>query len=78
MQSPLLAKPRASPALINALGNVTGFLASSLIGVILQYIGQFSLAKPTLIPLEPIGCAALLNIARHRRRSSYAGAISPT
>ena len=56
----------AGLAQINAVGNLAGFLGSSLIGVILQGTGSYSLALLPLIALEAVGCVVLVSILRAR------------
>ena len=61
--------PAAAPAglaQINAIGNLAGFLGSSLIGLILQASGSYTLALLPLIVLEAIGCVVLISILRAR------------
>ncbi|SFM30402.1 MFS transporter [Methylobacterium pseudosasicola] len=61
--------PAAAPAglaQINAIGNLAGFLGSSLIGLILQASGSYTLALLPLIVLEAIGCIVLVSILRAR------------
>jgi MFS family permease len=61
--------PAAAPAglaQINAIGNLAGFLGSSLIGLILQASGSYALALLPLIVLEAVGCVVLISILRAR------------
>jgi MFS transporter, ACS family, tartrate transporter len=56
----------AGLAQVNAIGNLAGFLGSSLIGVILQASGSYTLALLPLILLEGIGCLVLVAMIRQR------------
>ncbi len=61
--------PAAAPAglaQVNAIGNLAGFLGSSLIGLILQATGSYSLALLPLIVLEAVGCVVLISMLRAR------------
>ncbi len=60
----------AALAQINAVGNLAGFLGSSLIGVILQLSGSYTLALLPLIALEVIGCVVLVTMVRRSGRTA--------
>lgn len=70
--------PETAPvglAQVNAIGNLAGFMASSLIGLILQATGSYSMALMPLVGLEVIGCIVL---ALTLRRARIAAANRPT
>ena len=54
----------AGLAQVNAIGNLAGFLGSSLIGLILQVSGSYPMALLPLVALEAVGCIVLMAMIR--------------
>jgi nitrate/nitrite transporter NarK len=54
----------AGLAAVNAIGNLAGFLGSSLIGVIVQATGSYLIALMPLLVLEAVGCVVLVTLVR--------------
>jgi ACS family tartrate transporter-like MFS transporter len=72
--------PQTAPAglaQVNAIGNLAGFLASSLIGIILQATNSYALALLPLVALEVIGCIVLGLTLRRIRLKNAAQATHP-
>ncbi len=66
----------AGIAQINAMGNVGGFVATSLLGVIKDATGSYALGLMPIAVLSVAGCIAVLTLGRDRRAAPAARAGS--
>jgi MFS family permease len=58
----------AGLAMINALGNLGGFIGTYLIGMLRDATGSYLLALSPILILEAIGCVVVLGIGQHQKR----------
>lgn len=58
----------AGLAMINALGNLGGFLGTYLIGFLRDATGSYLFALSPILALEAIGCVIILGIGQHNKR----------
>ena len=58
----------AGLAMINALGNLGGFVGTYLIGFLHDATGSYLLALSPILVLEAIGCVVVLGIGQHQKR----------
>jgi MFS transporter, ACS family, tartrate transporter len=58
----------AGLAMINALGNLGGFLGTYLIGALRDLTGSYLWALSPILVLQALGCVVILLIGRHQQR----------
>jgi MFS family permease len=58
----------AGLAMINAVGNLGGFVGTYLIGVLRDATGSYLAALSPILILEAIGCVIILALGRHQKR----------
>jgi ACS family tartrate transporter-like MFS transporter len=70
----------AGLAMINAVGNLGGFLGTYLIGVLRDATGSFLFALSPILIMEAIGCVVVVAIGQHQKRlaeTAKAAAATP-